>query len=161
MTIAFSVVVTVFLLTNINNKQWGAILVQKDNISIHDESIKSLEREIADIKSVISEESGAKSLDVSGSIKTLEMSFLVLEEKNKEVMSILRDDPETLATIREINVKYDRILSDLDKIDNKVIRAEDKIYSGFSSDKTLLWTLVVAIIAMFLQQIFSKRKESK
>ncbi|HDY7722490.1 TPA: hypothetical protein RQK05_004563 [Vibrio vulnificus] len=162
MTVGLSVGVVIALLFDPTIQFMQAWKGYKDTVSSHEEVIKNIKVELIEIKSLINDTAGVKSFDVAASLNSLENKFSTLENKNKEVMSILRDDPETLATIREVNVKYDHILKNIDKIENDVNRAEDKMYSDWQSSNTIWWAVAMFLVGLIgpkvLHALFPAKK---
>jgi hypothetical protein len=135
----------------------------KTTVSSQRTSIEEIKVNINELKKVVNDTSGVKTFDVASKIDGLENKFSDLENKNGEIMSILRDEPETLATIREINVKYDHILKNMDKVENDVKRTEDKMYADSLSTNALWWAIamfVVGLVAPKILHAFFPKKDS-
>ncbi|MEZ8278586.1 hypothetical protein AB6C51_00030 [Vibrio splendidus] len=148
MTVGLSVGVIIALLFDPTVEFIKSWKTHKDLVSSHEEVITNIKNELVEINALINETAGVKTFDVASNINSLESKFSVLEEKNKEVMLILRDDPDTLSTIREVNVKYNHILKNIDKIESDVNRTEDKMYSDWQSSNTIWWAIAMFLVGL-------------
>lgn len=117
-----------------------------ESVSENKEAIESLQSDISGLSNLIEDSSGVKVMDASEHLNDIDSRVSNIEERNKEVLEILRDDPDTLATIREVNVKYDHILQGLDKIEGDVDRTEDKLFSALQSRISVWWGLAFVML---------------
>ncbi len=162
MTIAFSVGLTVFIVFSPTIDLIKTLKDHRSKLDEHEQVINDIKRDLADIKVLVVNTSGIGSFDAASKINNLEHSFTSLKEKNLEILEVLRDDPDTLATIREVNVKYDHIIKNMDKVENDIRRAEDKLFSDLQSSNGL-WLAVTLFLAGFIGQkvvqvLFSNKK---
>ncbi|MDO6536930.1 hypothetical protein [Alteromonas stellipolaris] len=124
-------------------------------------TIAHLQSEIQDIHSVINNHAGVSTFDVSSAINSLKKNIDDVEERNVEILSILRDDPDTLATIREVNVKYDHILKQLEKVESDIARTEDKVFSGSQTQLTIWVAIAIFLIGAIPSFILGHRRKTE
>jgi len=137
-------------------KGQGKIKEEIKEIKIELQTVKD---NIGSINSLINKSAGLESLDVSSKIQELNNVVISSNEQVQTIKLLMEKDPSTLANLREINLKYNVMMKNLDELNSNVDKANDKIYSDALSSNATLWGVLLFIGGFILNGIVSHFKE--
>ncbi|PHS55824.1 MAG: hypothetical protein COB17_10850 [Sulfurimonas sp.] len=136
----------------------GQVQIKEELKKINFE-LKTIKQNINNINLLINTSTDIKSFDLSSKIQELNNAVISNNEKIQAIKLLIEKDPSTLANLRKVNLKYNTVTKNLDKLNTDMDRTEDKIYSNSLNNNSILWGVLLFLGGLILHPIVNYFKK--